>query len=224
MTTLVLALYAEGRTDERFLPIVIQRTAEQLLVQRGRITVDVLEPIVLNDIKDRASTQAERILEAARLSSGYHILIIHADADHSTPERALNERIQPGVKLVQQSKEPVCSRLVPIIPVRMTEAWLLADPEALRVVIGTDLEIQSLGLPERAHQVESILDPKQALREAIQRALAHRPRRRRRIDLGTVYEPLARQISLKRLDAVPAYQLFVTYMTETLIGLNLLSD
>lgn len=52
MTTLVLALYAEGRTDERFLPIVIQRTAEEILAQRGRTTVYVLEPIVLSGIQN----------------------------------------------------------------------------------------------------------------------------------------------------------------------------
>lgn len=31
MTILVLALYAEGRSDARFLPPIIQRTAESLL-------------------------------------------------------------------------------------------------------------------------------------------------------------------------------------------------
>lgn len=222
MTTLVLALYAEGRTDERFLPIVIQRTAEQILVQRGRITVDVLEPIVLNRTIDRQfPRRVERILEAARRSAGYHMLIVHADADHPTPDRAMRERIQPGFERVHNADEPVCDELLPIIPVQMTEAWMLADPEALQAVIGTDVEAQALGLPARAHQVESEPDPKQILRQTIQNALAHRSRRRRRIDLGTVYEPLARQISLRRLRAVPAYRQFVSDMTETLIALHL---
>ena len=63
MTALVMALYAEGRTDEGFLPVVIQRTAEQVLAHRGNTVVDVLEPIVLNhtiDLQFRA--RDERIL------------------------------------------------------------------------------------------------------------------------------------------------------------------
>jgi hypothetical protein len=46
MTTLVSALYTEGPTDEKFLPIVIQRTIQQILIERGRMTVDILEPIL----------------------------------------------------------------------------------------------------------------------------------------------------------------------------------
>jgi hypothetical protein len=222
MATLVLAFYAEGPSDEHFLPLIIQRTTEQLLVQRGRTIVDVLEPMVLKPSLDREATRAERILAVARRASGYHALVVHADADHATPEHALNERIWPGFELVRQAREAVRHQLVPLIPVQMTEAWLLADPEALRVVVGTNLESHVLGLPDRAHQVESFPDPKQALNQVIQNALANRPRRRRRLDLNTVYEPLARQISLERLEGVPAYRRFVNDMSETLTALNLI--
>lgn len=222
MTTLALALYAEGRTDERFLPIVIQRTAERILYQRGRKPVDVFGPVVLNhNIVRTFKGRAECILEAARRSAGYHALIVHADADHPSPDRAAIERIQPGFDLVHRAKESVCHQLLPIIPVQMTEAWMLADPEALRQVIGTNLETQALGLPAQAHLVESDTNPKQTLNQALQCALAHRPRRRRRIDPGTVYEPLARQINLERLGAVAAYQRFVHDMVQVLIALHL---
>ncbi len=222
MTTLALAIYAEGRTDERFLPIVIQRTAEQILSQRGRTSVDVFGPVVLNhDIERTSQGRAERILEAARRSAGYHALIVHADADYPSPDRATKERIQPGFDLVRRAKESVCHQLLPIIPVQMTEAWMLADPEALQQVIGTSLGAQALGLPAHAHQVESDPNPRQTFSQALQNALAHRPRRRRRIDLGTIYEPLARQINLERLGTVAAYQQFVHDMIEVLIALRL---
>jgi hypothetical protein len=219
MATLVLALYAEGRTYERFLPIIIQRSVEQILFERGQAPIDVLEPIVLSPPE---ATRAERILSVARRASGYHALIIHADADYPSTERAMLERIQPGFNLVQQTRERVCKQLIPLIPVQMTEAWLLADPEALLSVIGTNIEARVLGLPERAQQVESIPDPKQTLNRVIQNALANRPRRHRRLDLRTVYEPLARQVNLKRLGSVPAYQQFVSDLAVTLIALNLI--
>ena len=222
MNALVLALYAEGRTDDRFLPIVIQRTAEQILAQRGRQVADVHAPIVVNGGIDRMHRgRAERILEAARRAHGYHALIVHADADHPTPDRAMEERIQPGIELVRQSEEAVCEQLVPIVPVQMTEGWMLADSRALCEVIGTDLDARSLELPQYAHQVESDADPKLTLNQAIQNALAGRPRRRRRLDMGTLYEPLARQMSLARLRTVPSYARFVGELTDLLIHLHM---
>lgn len=98
---------------------------------------------------------------------------------------------------------------------------MLADPEALRTVIGTNVQVPVLDLPMRAQQVESDPDPKQTLNQAIQNAYAHRPRRRRRPELGVLYEPLARQIGLDRLSIVPAYRRFVKDMTKALIALHL---
>ncbi len=221
MNTLVLAVYAEGRIDERFLPIIIQRTAEQILIERGQSVVDVLDPIVL-DFKGRtSSSRADRILGAARQAAGYHALVVHADADYPTPDRAMRERIQPGFDLAREAGDEVCEQLVGIVPVRMTEAWMLADLEALQSVIGTNLDAGALGIPQRPKQVEADSDPKQTLRSAIQNALIHRRRRSRRINLDKFYEPLARHVSLKRLQAVPAYRRFVHDLTETLIALHL---
>lgn len=226
MTALVMALYAEGHADEGFLPVIIQRTAEQVLAQRGRAVVDVLGPIILNHTIDHQfPTRVERMLEAARRASGYHALIVHADADYPTRDRALAERFIPGQKEVykiSQTQELVCEYLVPIIPVQMTEAWMLADPDALREVIGVRLTAEAIGVPAHPHQVESDPDPKQTLNTAIQKALAQRSRRRRRMDVRSVYEPLARQISLARLSGVPAYAQFMADLTRTLIALHLI--
>lgn len=47
MSKLVSALYAEGRSDERFLPILLQRTLAVLLNQHAERAVDVLDPLVV---------------------------------------------------------------------------------------------------------------------------------------------------------------------------------
>ncbi len=222
MKTIVLALYAEGPTDERFLPIIIQRTVEKILSARGRTVVEVLEPMSVKRAVDQEkfSNQAERILEAARQVAGYHALIVHADADAPTPDRAFAERIEPGLALIAQSEAPVCDHCLPIIPVQNIEAWLLADPETFGTVVGTNVAVHQLGLPSKPKQVESIPKPKEALNRVIQTALAEQPRRRRRLSVGSLYEPLARQISLERLGQVPAYQQFEQVMTKTLIDLH----
>lgn len=51
MTMLVMGLYVEGPTDNRFLPVIIQRTAEHILLQCDRAEVTVLEPISIKNIQ-----------------------------------------------------------------------------------------------------------------------------------------------------------------------------
>jgi hypothetical protein len=123
---------------------------------------------------------------------------------------------------VQQVKEQICRSLVPIIPVQKTEAWMLAaDHDLLRREIGTSISAQNLGLVNRARQVESDPDPKQTLKEIIRKANAERSRRRREVDLMSLYAPLGRGINLERLGNGPSYKQFVKDLTETLKILNL---
>ena len=103
MRTLVTALYAEGRTDERFLPIIIQRSAERILLQKGIAITDVLEPMIIKLPQEKTKLKLEnRILEAARYAVGFHLLVVHQDADDSKPDKAKQERIMPGFKRVQR--------------------------------------------------------------------------------------------------------------------------
>jgi hypothetical protein len=68
MNILVMGLYVEGPTDDRFLPVIIQRTAEQILLQYDRAEVAVLEPIVIKKHPD-ISHREDSILRAVRLRS-----------------------------------------------------------------------------------------------------------------------------------------------------------
>ena len=219
MLRLALALYAEGDTDHQFLPTIIQRTSRRICERHGLRNVDVLS-IASIMVRKAGLKQHERILLAARAADKSHALIIHADADDHTPEKALRERFQPGYERVQQLNANVCKNLLPIVPVRMTEAWMLADPDALQEVIKIDIKPYELGLPKKAKQVESYADPKQTLRQVVQKAYSHKTRRQRHISIEYLYEALAREISLDRLADVPAYQRFVGELTAALRTLN----
>lgn len=220
MTTLVTALYAEGRSDERFLPRIIQRTAADLLGQHSQRVVDVLEPTLLRP--DESGSRADSILSVARKAAGYHILFVHADADAPTRHRAYAERIEPGLREIAlvREQERVCSDLVPVIPIQAVEAWLLADGDALREVIGSDLSLHDLGVPQAVTAIEGLTNPKQTLQEIVSRALANRPRRRRHLNLGELYEPLANQVSLSRLAQLTAFSHFTDDLTKTLASLG----
>lgn len=218
MKQLVLALYAEGRTDERFLPVIVQRTADWILRQRAFAAVDVLEPLPLK-ADPEASSRAERIFSVARKAVGFHALIVHADADAPTADDALQDRIEPGRQLVREAEGDVCRDLLPIIPIRMTEAWMMADAEAFRQVVGTDLRADQLGFPDQPHQVEAIQDPKHSLNITLNQIFS-RQRRRRKVYLGRYYEPLARRIRLDMLQRVPAFRQFTSDLTHLLQHLH----
>ena len=218
MKQLVLALYAEGRTDERFLPVIIQRAADQILRQHALDLVDILEPLSLK-ADSAVSSHEERILSVAKQAAGFHALIVHADADAPTADNALQDRFEPGRRLVQESENDVCRDLLPIIPIRMTEAWMMADVEVFREVVGTDLTADQLGFPARSHQVEAVRDPKHKLAIALNQIFVRR-RRRKKVHLGQYYEPLARRIRLNRLENVPAFRWFINDLTNVLEGLH----
>ena len=218
MSVLVVALYAEGSTDDRFLSPIIQRTAESIIAQYGQNVVDVLEPVIVPSQPHQH--REECIFSAACYAHGYHALIVHSDADDRTPDRALFERIQPGFDLVSRTDQEACKHLIPVIPVQMIEAWMLVDHNALCEVIGTNLSPQILGLPSRSAEVERDANPKQTLKEVIQKALSHRPQRRRQLDFTTRQESLARRINLNILYSVPSYREFFINFKKTLAELN----
>ena len=56
--------------------------------------------------------------------------------------------------------------VVPVVPIRMTEAWLLLDEEAIRKVAERPNGRTPLDLP-KPHEVESIADPKRRLKETL---------------------------------------------------------
>lgn len=216
---LTLGFYAEGSTDYAFLQPVIQRTAEQILADYGHGETDVfINPMQLT-IKEKNNRDIS-ILHAARYAYGYDILIIHSDADGPTADKAKRERFDPGLLRVKQTNELVCEQLVPIIPIQAIEAWLLADYELLLKEIGTDETLAALKIPEKARQVEKIANPKQRLRETVQKATAHRSRRKRETDILFLYQPMGEKINFRRLKQVPSYNQFVVDMTTTLKRIN----
>lgn len=217
MEVLVLALYAEGSSDTRFLPPIIQRTAENIINLYGERIVDVSDPIVISKKQGR---QEDCILQASKEASDYHALIVHADADNRTTERALRERIQPGFDLVKNYTNGVCKDLVPLIPVQMIEAWMLADIGTLCEVVGTNINPRDVGLPGRAALVEQYANPKNVLNEFMRQVNNTRPHRRRQRDFTTRYDPLARQIDLDILATVPSFKMFVDSLAQTLAKLH----
>jgi hypothetical protein len=214
MRNLTIALYAEGATDYRFLPILIQRAAEKILCENNSPEVSVLEPLPI-DRRVTGNSGAEKILQASKLSHGVDILIVHFDSDSRTISQARAERFEPGHQLVLASGPEYGKTLLPIIPVKNIEAWLLSDYDAFVRVVGTRLSKEDLNIPVHQHQVESLPDPKQAYRDAVRIALTAR-NKRGTINYGAYYEPLGREIDLNKILNVPAFRIFYEEFKATL--------
>lgn len=113
---------------------------------------------------------ASRLEAVLRFDDDFDLVIVHRDAEGEGPERRRGE----AVRAVASVREHLPA--LPVVPVRMTEAWLLVDEIAIRRVAGRPNGKDDLGLP-RASAVEQVPDPKLVLRTALERASGARGRR-----------------------------------------------
>lgn len=121
----------------------------------------------------------------------FDIAFVHRDAEAQDPAQRRAE-IASGASSAGLVGTPV----VPIVPVRMTEAWLLLDEAGIRRIAARPNGQAQLGLP-KWHEAESIADPKQRLETALLLASETSGRRRARFarDFGR-----HRSLLLQRLD------------------------
>lgn len=147
----------------------------------------VLLPIV-NFLLDEHSPVPHRVafaegLHSARLQERVRtavelfpcdMLFVHRDAERASVADRERE-IMAATTALPVEKTPIS---VCIIPVRMTESWLLVDPVAIRRAAGNPAGDQSLALPA-ADRLESLPNPKDVLFRALTSATNLGPRRLR---------------------------------------------
>lgn len=224
MHYLGLALYAEGRTDERFLGPVLQRLCGDICARESRHAVQFNDEILplTHSSKLQHAPREDRILDAARQAEGaWSILFVHADADGDAP-KARSERAQPGLDKLREVFDRSCQG-VAVIPVQTVEAWALCDGDALRQVFGTTLGDQTLGLPPSAKAVERLADPKQCLETAFKTSQAG-GRRRRQHSVNERMGALGAQVALPRLRQLTAFQNLEAELKQALRALRVLED
>jgi hypothetical protein len=132
------------------------------------------------------------------------LLLVHRDADKLDP---LVRRIEVVDAARQaQADDPRIPPSVPVIPVRMSEAWLLIDLPALRKAAGNPQSAQALHLPA-LKSLERLPSPKQTLHELLLDASATTGRRRRNFDVDAAKFRLADLIGdYAVLRALPAFR------------------
>jgi hypothetical protein len=212
--TITFGFLGEGSRDYGFILPVAERQIQGLLP-----AYDV-QPIPYNQSHVPSNLPLdERILAYARLGEGLHFLLYHLDADHSDTTSAYENRFSPGLQRVEAAQQGVNRQIIPVIPIRNSEAWMLADYDAFKIVTATKVHAIKLGFPDVPHQVESLSNPKQAFENALRDA---RPGSRRKLLADEVCPALASEIDLSILAGIPAYQAFLERLQNTLSELHLL--
>lgn len=153
MTVRILFL-GEGPSDSGLVPQI------ENLAARLSIAVAITDPDLSRLRKPPGRAVAEKLKVALAIGGQYDLAIVHRDADRDGRDARLME-ITTAVEATMPD-----SSYVAVIPVRMTEAWLLTDEHELRSVAGNPKGTMQLDLPRPA-RVEAIPDPKKLLKEIL---------------------------------------------------------
>jgi hypothetical protein len=147
------ALIAEGESDKPLVDILVNlcRRVEGVDAASGLWANDAL---ALAETGKKLPAQVQAVV---KYHGNLDLLFIHRDAD-SSDDTLARQHIQEVASAV---------RTVAVVPIQETEAWLLTDANAIRMVAGNPHGRESLGLPAKLAHIESSARSKEILRRAL---------------------------------------------------------
>ena len=201
MNLLRYTLLADGPSDRCLLPVIrhVLRSAAVLA------EFDLVESFEVGKPSDGLEVRIRQALERQPCD----LLFVHRDVESARPDDRRAE--------IAEAIPPAAPPVIPIVPVRMSEAWLLIDVTAIRRAAGNPNGKAELTLPQ-LRSLEDLQDPKRLLTDLLiaaseksGRALAKfrdkgemSARRTRVADLVSHFETLS---------ALPAFRTFVAQAT-----------
>ena len=196
------ALLADGSSDGALLPVItwmINQTSPDLELPDPGFRARVARKDIGHEMRETIALFRP------------DILFVHRDAEAQDPASRRAEI------------PPADCTLVRIVPVRMTEAWLLFDEAAIRRAADRPMGKASLELPA-LQRVEELTDPKARLRETLLVAAEARGRQRKRFqkDLAVRVQRVAELIDdFSPLRRLKAFEQFEQDCVEALRSLDL---
>lgn len=195
-------LLTDGSSDRALLPLL-----RWVLARHAQPVFD----LVWADL--RPLRPSHKLASRLRWALEYYpceLLFVHRDAEGEGRE-------QRAAQIRSVLREWPTQPAVCVVPVRMQEAWLLFDEQALRVAAGNPRGRMDLGLP-RMQAVEGLPAPKQRLHDLLRRASGLPGRRLRRFDAGRAVHRLAESIKdFSALRALLAFQSFEAELRSVLL-------
>ena len=155
-----------------------------------------------------------RLVEALHLYP-CDLLFVHRDAEAASPDDRLGE-IESAISQLRED----APAWVPVVPVRMLEAWFLRDEMAIRKAAGNPGGAMALELPLFA-QLERVPDPKAVLRRAILAASGLNRRRQNSVRTGYLLHRIAELCEdFSILNDLPAFARFMTALARVIAEHN----
>ncbi|MFK7796369.1 MAG: DUF4276 family protein [Aureispira sp.] len=207
-TTITIAYFGEGSTDQRFLFPIIQRTFQNLVVDAA-FEIRVSEPIYFGKSTKDIASQAESV-------EGFSVVCIHVDGDVNSYEEAYDYKYAPKAQQLDTND----TTIIPVIPIRTIEAWMLVDEATLL----KKLQTTKMPFPLKS-DVEKIGRPKEDLNKIIRAVQRTMPKKRQKvINIENLYTPLGNELPLDKLQRLSSYQKFQDAARQALIKANLLQS
>jgi Domain of unknown function (DUF4276) len=164
MQSVSLTLLADGTSDHRMLMPLIEALMDEYCPVP-------FQSRIADWLPEGTKATADRVRAAIQFYP-CDLLFVHRDAESTDPDQRETE-IRSGVQGVSAAPSVIC-----IVPVRMTEAWLLTSEAAIRAAVGNPTGVGELALP-RLTKIESV-DAKAILLRALEAAKDLGSRRNRR--------------------------------------------
>lgn len=195
-------LIADGRSDRVLIPI-IATLLQTHSPQQFRETDFVQE------FPSSGLNLSERIDFALR-ERPCDLLFVHRDAERADGLTSRVREIERAVAALGILQTVVC-----VVPVRMTEAWLICDEHPIRCAAGNPTGRSPLGLPE-LNQVESV-DAKELLFDALVRAKNLGRRRANGLNPASMRSHVADYLDdMDRLRRLPSFRRFESSVRQIL--------
>jgi len=221
MSNFILAgLFTEGTTDIRFLESVVKTTLENLAFECSGYIETELEIIKIEKTGLSFNQQVLKAAEKAKRDFEILILFIHTDSDNRDDSNVFSTKIIPAKELIdQQGKDKICKKIVALVPIQMTESWMIADKVLLKSEIGIEGSDLDLGIYRNP---EEIANPKAVIENIIRISKENQVKRKRNkgLNISDLYQIIGQKIDVSQLEKLPSYMKFKNSLIEILKELN----
>jgi hypothetical protein len=215
MIYLSWAAMHEGATDRAYFDIIIPLVMEDLVRRRGTCETTVPQAAAVEF--DRSGRLVEAVAaDICREQEAFHIMFIHADTGGRALEAGMGHRSED----YRDAAFALCGfpleRCVIIAPRHETEAWMLADRNAVGGALGYRGDLAALGLPANARDAERLVDPKAVLDAAISEVRG----RRSPLSVQQLIPAIAQRQDLVKLRSAASFRAFENALAQALGSLG----
>ena len=146
-------------------------------------------------------------------------LFVHTDSDASTDELIFRTKIVPAEENLLLQDDMHCKHIVAIVPIQMTESWMLADKNLLKEEIGIEKTDAELGIHLNP---EAITNPKSLIENIIRLSKEDLPKRRRNggLNISDLYQIIWQKIEISELEKLSSYVKFKNSLIDKLRELS----